>query len=66
MHKTVYFTNNAYQANLYILLLFIRLDTYYMQVLWVLMWNSVPNMFIYLNRSYVYMVQVYKGTEGVE
>lgn len=66
MHKTVYFTNNALPSNLYILLLFIRLDTYYMQVLWVLMWNSVPNMFIYLNRSYVYMVQVYKGTEGVE
>lgn len=68
VHKIAYFTNKGLPGNLYILLLVTRLDTYYMwgTVSTCVKFSSKINIFIYLNRSSVYMVQIYKSTEGIE
>ena len=47
VHKTVYFTNKALPSNLYILLLFIRLDIYYM--------SGIVSTYVKLSSKYVYL-----------
>ena len=58
----------ALLGNLYNLLQFHRLDIYCMSrtVRTFVKFNSQINIFIYLIRLVVYMVKIYKGTEGME